>query len=348
MCNGNTTIKLFLLSAFLVSYLTKSSAQSNLKIIKLPAAINNVNEEFSGLVQYRNRVYLLPQYGDHKETKLSGAVNIYSLSADSINRAIEGKDSLHYYRTLKIKNLAQLPNEIADNYQGFEAISIVNQQVYLSIETADNYYYCYLLKGKLDTVKNEINIDSHHFIRLRRYPYIENAGFESLAYLPKQKKLIAYYEFNAMPSGGLGYLIDPAFKKPPTQVKAPFFHFRITDITATNNGRIFGINYYWNGDYNSYLNNGIISNQEDRIKLLVPDLKDSLNRSPDYLKNTHTTYARIVTLKNYHDKKWRQVASFDGFKNNWEGITLFKKGALIITDANRSNKQLTTFGYVEF
>jgi hypothetical protein len=111
---------------------------------------------------------------------------------------------------------------------------------------------------------------------------------------------------------------------------------------------LYGINYYWNGDYNNYLNNGIVTHPEAKLKTAIPDLEKPINNNPDYLKDKQTTYARIISLKNYKDKKWQQVVAFDGEKNNWEGITLFKKGALIITDANHSNKQLTTLAYIEF
>ena len=84
---------------------------------------------------------------------------------------------------------------------------------------------------------------------------------------------------------------------------------------------------------------------KDKIKATVPDLSQPINNDPKYLEEK--TYARIIKQKSYRDK-WTQVATFDGYKNNWEGITLFKKGALVITDANRSNKQLSTFGYIEF
>jgi hypothetical protein len=327
----------------------KGNAQSKLKNIPLPISINGINEEYSGITLWNGRVYLLPQYGSYKETKPNGDFNIYSILADSINRVIEGKDTaLTQYKTIKVKNIGKLPDIIKQNYQGMESITIVNGEVYLAIETTETFYYCYLIKGRLNILKNEITIDPIHYLSLRRYPYIQNAGFESVTYLPKEKKLLAYYEFNAMPDGGIGYLIDPAFKKPPQQIKAPFLYFRTTDITATHNDRIYGINYYWNGDYNSYLNNGILSRQEPQIKKLVPGLRDSLNHNPDYLKHEPTTYARIVTMKNYKAKQWQQVVAFDGFKNDWEGITLFKKGALIITDANRNKKQVTTLAYIAF
>lgn len=322
-------------------------AQNKLKPIQLPEVINGVNQEYSGITQYKGRIYLLPQYGNHKETKTEGEFNIYSLLADSVNRVISGLDTgLTTYKTIKVKNLNKLPLIIKQNYQGFESITIVNNQVYMAMETPTMYYYCYLFKGVLDTVRNEINLDTKHYISLRRYPYIENAGFESVAYLPNEKKLLAYYEFNGMPGGGIGYLIDPSFKKSSQQIKAPFLYFRITDIATTASGEIYGINYHYNGDYDEYLNNGILNNREDDIKKAVADLKDKLTKSPDYLKNN--TYARIVTLKNYKDKQWQHVTTFDSEKDNWEGITLFKKGALIITDANRSTKQLSSFAYIEF
>lgn len=321
--------------------------QNKLKPIPLPEIINGVNQEYSGITQYRGRIYLLPQYGNHKETKTEGEFNIYSLLADSINQVINGKDStLVAFKTIKVKNLDRIPEIIKRNYQGFESITIVNGQVYIAMETPTMHYYCYLFKGVLDTLKNEINLDVKNYISLRRIPYIENAGFESVAYLPKENKLLAYYEFNGMPNGGIGYLIDPSFKKLPQQINAPFLYFRITDIATTPTGRIYGINYHYNGDYDQYLKNGILMNREEDIKKKVPELENKLNQSPSYLKNN--TYARIVTLKSYKQKQWQQVASFESDKDNWEGITLFNKGALIITDANRSAKQSSSFAYIEF
>ena len=323
--------------------------QTHLKYIPLPIAISGLNEEFSGMCIYKNRVYLEPQYGDHKETRLAGDFNIYSILADSITRVIKGKDStLTRYKTIRVTNLNLLPDSIKQNYEGFEAISIINNQVYLAIETADTYSYCFLLKGELDIARNQITIDPVRILSLKRPLYIKNAGFESVTWLPSEKKLLAYYEFNGHPGGGTGFLIDTGFKKASAVISSPFLYFRITDIAATKRGRIYGINYLWSGDYNYYLNNKIIQHPEDNIKVTIPDLRDSLTANHNYLKETRTTYARIVTLKNYHDTHWREVVSFEGYKLNWEGLALFRKGALIVTDANRSTKQLTSFAYVQF
>jgi hypothetical protein len=332
-------------SSFSIAY-----GQNAYKNIPLPKSINGVNEEFSGMTMYKGRVYLEPQYGSHKETKLNGDFYLYSLSADSIGRVIDRKDTaLTNYRTISVKNLNKLPDSVKAYYEGFEAITIVNNTAYLSIETNDTYDYCFLLKGKLDIAKNEITIDPLHFVTLKRPLRVDNAGFESVAWLPKEKKLLAYYEYNGEPKGGRGYLIDPDFTKAPEQVETPSLYFRITDIATTGDDKIYGINYFWNGDYNAYLNNGVLKNQEENIKQSIPDLKAGLDTDTAYLKQKSTSYGRIVMLNNRKDKQWKQVTSaFPAPKNNWEGIALYRKGALIITDANRSSHQLTTFGYVEF
>lgn len=322
-------------------------AQNVYKNIPLPKDISGVNEEFSGMTIYGNHLYLEPQYGDHKETKLDGDFALYRILTDSIGRVIDGQDTaLTAYKTISVKKLNLLPDSVKANYEGFEAISIVNNTVFLSIETDDKYAYCFILKGKLDTVKGEVTIDPVHFISLQRYPSISNAGFESVTYLPKENKLLAYYEFNAMPKGGCGYLIDTSFNKAPEQLKTPFLYFRITDIAAASNGHIYGINYFWNGDYNAYLNNDWVKNPEAAISKAIHELGGKLKADPGYLRNN--PYAAIVTLDSRKSKQWKYVRSFDGVKNNWEGIALYKKGALIVTDANRSSKQAERLVYVDF
>lgn len=324
-----------------------ASGQSKYKTLPLPLALRSINEEFSGMAQFGNRVYILPQYGSSKETGLDGNFEMYSFRSDSISRVIDGKDTaLTAFSMLKVRNLEKLPDFMKKTYQGFETITFLGNSVYMAIETVDTAANCYLIRGVVDTVKKEINIDHKNYLALKRPFYVSNAGYESITWLPGINRLIAFYEFNAAADGNTAYLIDTSLTNPPEAVNTPFLYFRNTDAVTASNGRIYAINYFWDGDYEKYLNNGIVRNAEDDIKSAIPCLKDSLTKNPDYLK-THT-FARIVYLKNHRKKKWKQMAVFDGFKNDWEGITLFKKGALVIADANRSTKQVTRLAYVEF
>lgn len=337
------------LLCILLFVISNGYGQAGYKTISLPAKINGVNEEYSGMAIWKNRAYIEPQYGSNKDTKLDGDFFIYSIRCDSISRVIDGRDAgLTAYRTLRVNNLNKLPDSIKKFYEGFEAITIVNGKIFLTVETDDACDYCFILKGSLDTANNEIKIDPVHFATLKRYPYIVNAGFESVTYLPKENKLLAVYEFNSNINGGTAFLLDTAFKKPAQKIQVPFVYFRITDITATTAGKIYGINSYWNGDYNSYLNNNIIRHQEENIKRAIPDLTYNMQNDTAYLKGKTTCYVRIVSLNTYKDKHWKQVATFECEKNNWEGIALFRKGALVISDANRSSKQVTTLAYISF
>jgi hypothetical protein len=328
-----------------------SYSQTKYKNIPLPPAISGVGEEYSGMCTYAGRVYLLPQYGDHKtlikKDNLKGEFLIYSLLADSIDRVVDGRDSaLSAYQSLKVINLDKVPDSIADAYEGFEAISIVNNTVFLSIETGDKFAGCYLLKAQLDLANNQIVVDPVRIIDLKRPEMIYNAGFEAVTWLPAEKKLLAIYEYNGTPNGGQGYLIDTSFTKLPEPVKTPQLYFRMTDVTASNTGQLFGINYFYNGDYKYYLDNDKLNHQEQNIKKTVPSLKDSLDKDPAYL--TKHTFVRIVTLKNKTSANWQEVVVFNGYKSNWEGLTLYRKGALIITDANNSKKQVTALAYLPF
>jgi len=327
--------------------------QAGYKTIPLPPAIGGVAEEYSGMCSYNGRIYLLPQYGDHKtlikKDNLKGEFNIYSLLADSIGRVLDGRDTaLSAFKTLRVINLDKLPATIADEYEGFEAICIVNNTVFLAIESDDQYQNCYLLKGRLDVAAGQVIIDPAHILRLKRPELIYNAGFEAVTWLPKEQKLLAYYEYNGGMDGGTGYLADTSFIQPPRAIKSPQLYFRVTDITSTGNDTVYGINYFWNGDYKYYLGNGRVNHQESNIAKVIPALRDSLDKNPGYLMSPKTTFARIMKLENYKSSGWQQVATFPGNKNNWEGLTLYRKGALVITDANDSKKQATVLAYIEF
>lgn len=329
-----------LLYTLSVIFSLPAAAQSSLKNIPLPHKINSVNEEFSGMTWSGNRLYLLPQYGNHKETLLDGEFSLYSLHADSISRVIDGIDTaLTQFKVLSVKNLDKLPDSVKMHYQGFEAITFYKNEVFLAIETDDKYDYCFIIKGVLDEQQSQILIDPTRTIALKRYPYIFNAGFESLTYLPDKHKLMALFEFNGMHTGGIGFLIDTDFKNKPRAIAVPYLPFRITDIEATKRGSIYGINYYWEGDYNVYLNNNISRNQESAVRKWAPEFGDSLKTK---------SYARIVTKKRWKSKSWDQVTAFEANKTNWEGLALFRNGALVITDANRSKKLKAIFAFIEF
>lgn len=311
--------------------------------IPLPEEISGVAEEFSGMALWNNRVYLLPQYGDQqkKDRLVTDNFFIYSILMDSINLALDSGIPLTKFQKIRVKNLDKLPQEVKEGYEGFEAITILNGTVFMNIESHDNFTNCFMLKGNLDTVTSELTIDTNKVVRLKREFKLDNAGFESIAYLPSENKLLTAYEAN-FHTINYAYLIDTAFTAEPVKTQIPMLPFRITDLFAAD--KIYALNYYYHGDHAIYADSTI-----NDIKASIPEIAEQLNGDPDYLKQKTHEYARIVSLDSLNDKKWKQVVSFPGMKNNWEGMVLFRKGALIVSDANNNAPyQVTTLAYVEF
>lgn len=324
-----------------------ASAQNPLQEIPLPKAINGVGEEYSGMAVWKDRLYLLPQYGGHKDSVLRGDVEIYSIRLDSIRRVITGKDTaLTAYRTLKLTGINQLSDTIRF-YQGFEAIAIVDGQVFLSIETDDEKNKdCYVISGALDIARNRVIINPRSLAVLPRFSFVPNAGFESLTWLPKEKKLLALFEFNASPYGNRGYLLDKNLSKLPQVVSMPFSYFRITDAAATTSG-IYALNYFWSGDYKDYLNNCLV--REDASLLdSVPPLRPLVTADSGWLRGKNNCLTRILKLSNLKGSRWVQekVVETGCSGANWEGIVPFDKGFLIISDANIKSYLRTALGYV--
>jgi len=311
--------------------------------IPLPEEISGVAEEFSGMALWNNRVYLLPQYGDQQKADRLVEDNffIYGILTDSINLALDNNIPLTKFQKIKVKNLNKLPQEVKEGYEGFEAITIVDGTVYMNIETHDNFANCFMLKGNLDTATNELTIDTSKVIRLKREFHLENAGFESIAYLPSENKLLTAYEAN-FHIVNYAYLVDTGFTSAPVKTQIPMLPFRITDLFAGD--KIYALNYYYHGDHAIYADSSI-----NEIRTTIPELAEQLNADSNYLKQKTHEYARIVSLDSLNDTKWKQVVSFPGPKNNWEGMVLFRKGALIVSDANNNAPhQVTTLAYVEF
>jgi hypothetical protein len=118
--------------------------------------------------------------------------------------------------------------------------------------------------------------------------------------------------------------------------------FRITELFAGD--KIYALNYYYHGDHATYADSTMAD-----IRTTIPELATELSNDPDYLKEKNHEFARIVSMDSLNDTKWKQIATFPGQKNNWEGMVLFRKGALIVSDANNNAPyQVTTLAYVEF
>ncbi|MBL7699995.1 MAG: hypothetical protein JNK79_17645 [Chitinophagaceae bacterium] len=301
--------------------------------------------QLSGIALHHNRLYLLPQFLSNSNPDLKGDLFLYSVSADTIQRVIDGTDpAIATCVPVRIKNADKLPQEIHDHYGGFEAIAITGEKVYLTIESKGTWSNNYLVCGKLNIKKREITINPKKVVTLKRFDQTDNAGFESLAYDAYNKKFTAIYEFNAAAQSSSAYEIGRRMRS-ARKVELPFAYFRITDITYSND-TLFALNYHWGGDYKSYLKDY----HPENIRDSVPELKPMLDQDSLCLENPGKCFTRIMYRVPKSRTGWKTavVVHEETSENNWEGLVRFRNGFLIVSDSNTKGRLITTLRYVQY
>ncbi|HEX2627509.1 MAG TPA: hypothetical protein VHM26_00805, partial [Chitinophagaceae bacterium] len=221
-----------------------------------------------------------------------------------------------------LKNVKQIKNA----YDGFEAIAIVGDSCYILIESKDKDPFCYLIKAVFD---GDGLIVQPNPVELRKPRQKKNVGFEAMYYDPTTKRLKIFFEYNGFDttpdSTSMGYEVNTSMSS-VTRFSIPTLPFRLTDITMNNVGDIYGVNFYWGGEYDQYLR-------------FAADSVNALEKFPAIpLKTDNDEYfGRIVRLKN---NEWAGVGDLFSTKINWEGMAAFDNGFFLISDDNKSKHGL--------
>jgi len=312
-------------SAFLCLAFFRTNAQR----VALPSGLDNGRYEYSGLAVYGNRgLLLLPQHADKiKDTNVS---QIQALSLRKTNPAKHQTFARSDVHAIKIND----PRHLLDvkNSEGFEAITVVGHDVYLSMETtAETEDSCFLFKGELKkeaiTIRQRIGLP--HLKNCSGQP-LGNAGYESLTYLPKEKKLLAIYEYEGEANKPAGFKVDPKFQKPATPVylDKPLC-FRITDIQATKTGGYFGVNVCYEGTMkdDNYLACHCSSDNRDVNAVMEGKMR---------------SFSQIIAFTPVNDSiyHWEHFRNIDAsMPVNWEGFVMVGDRFLLINDTNNAQNK---------
>lgn len=316
-------IILFLLSFFAINAYSQK-AKFTIQKLKLPAEIEYYNNQFSGLYITNDNLLLLSEsrLQDKAEAKL------YALKIADVERNIQDSNYVLPYKKITIKNLNILRdkmNFIGDDYEGLEAITIKDNAVYLSVETATQSNNCYLLKGTLqDTI---LNMDVLFMLPTPKPEdangkHIYNAGYEAITTI--DDAVYNIFEYNYFPkNNNIAIAIIPnsytnvAYQK----VVVDELPFRITDITKTGKKTFTAINYFYKGE-----------GDDEVYRVPTFDVKnDTLIRD----KKGYKSYCRLITMEFKKNKfTWKPLWEFPAqfWAYNWEGIAAYKNGYFIIND----------------
>ena len=264
---------------------------------------------------YNERLFLLPE-------NLGGF--LFTISKIEILSAL-GKKNKKPITPKQTRFLTPDYSKTIPGFDGFEAISFNNDEVFISIEAEENgIMYGYVAWGEINPRTLEIQIKDENIKKLNTPIQIENMSFESLLF--HNENLIMIYEANGLNlQKKVMQTIFSARRNTISYIDFENIEYRITDVTKIDqHNKFWGINYFWPGDE----------------KLLMPSKDFILNRFIE--GKSHSQSKAVERLIEFEIKDNKiilsninpiQLVLDSDNSRNWEAIArLDDKGFLIATD----------------
>jgi hypothetical protein len=303
---------------------------SEVPVVQIPlsGSITKKKAELSGLAWFGDTLLLLPQYPE-KFGPDEGA--LFVIPKQSILDYLDGKSRQPIVPSKVVLKAPGLKKSIPD-YEGFEAIALWNQTIYMTIESGkDHAMMGYLVSGTLSPELTELVLDTTHVVEIEPAIQMDNRTDEAI--FIKHDTIYTIFEVNAaeLNSQPVAHVFGLDLT-PQGTVHFQGLPYRLTDATAGTDGKIWVINSLSPGDTELFTSsdpltekyyNGTPAVEVHQVERLVQlDLSDSGIILAD------TPPIQIV---------------LGGEARNWEGIVqLDDRGFLLVTDEHPD----TIFGFV--
>lgn len=221
------------------------SPPKEVKIKEVPLAgpIANPKAQISGMAWHGDTLIILPQYPE-KGPAISTNPSLFILTKneiiDFLNGSIPGPLTPTRISILGGSLLSQVPG-----YEGYEAIAITGDKVYLTIEANDSGRMAgYLVEGTYIPEQGTVHIDPASLIELPLPAQIFNYAYETL--ISTDSNLLTIYEANGIELNPTPFAIR-ADKSSSSFEEIGFRHieYRMTDATDMDeNGRFWVTNIF--------------------------------------------------------------------------------------------------------
>lgn len=293
-------------------------------VIKLPEDVAYHDNQFSGLQVWKNRLYLLAE----SRLQENARAKLCVAELRTLKRSLRDSSRALSFSTYPILELDKVRAKIlaaGGDYEGLEAMTLEENTIYFSVETATPSPDCYLVRGRLSDTT--VQMDTGFLAAIPKFTglngkAIYNAGYEAMTWF--QGNLYAFYEYNYFPGSNFVRVLDKfSFTGNQCQHLFPIerLPFRITDITGDGENRFTALNFFYKGD------------GEDAV--YRPDAGDSLNNALVRVNGSYKSYARLVSLRItgsgiQWEPLWEFPESYQG--HNWEGIAAYRNGYFVMND----------------
>ncbi len=321
------------LARFLPAASATGPAEHGVTLIPLAGPLAARDAEFSGLARWGDEYVLLPQYPGRYDG------NLFTLSEAEIVAALAGVDG---------DGLTPAPLAFDDGglsatvpgFEGFEAIAIAGDRVYLTIEADDGPTMTgYIVVGTIDAATRRVTLDPSTLAPMAEQASIDNMSYEALSLLP-DGRVLAFYEANGVQVNPqpVAYLFDAA-GAPAGTVPSPTLEYRITDATpAGADGHFWAINYFFPGDAAK-----LAPAADALVERYGAGATHVANRAVERLVELQVTDAGVGLAA----RPPLQLSLLPGVARNWEGIaplqTEYLDGFLLVSDTFPA----TMLGFVE-
>lgn len=211
--------------------------------IPLAGPIAIPKAQISGMAWHGDTLIMLPQYPE-KEPALGTYPSVFTLEKDDVISFIEGRSSEPLIPT-RLSFLGGALESYIPGYEGYEAIAIDGDKIFLTIEANDNGSMAgYLVEGTYLVDQNSIQIDPSSLAVIPIPVQIFNYAYESL--IVSEDELLMIYEAN-----GVELNPDPYAIRTDNTLDAFLelgfdnIEYRMTDATRIDdNGRFWVLNIF--------------------------------------------------------------------------------------------------------
>ena len=317
----------YLVTVLFLSQLLNAQQQNfSIHHIKLPPALAEPENQFSGLQVADEKLFLLPEC----RIQQGHTARVYTINLSDIEKQLKDSSYSLPFEEIQITGLQAIMELIEKNgqkFEGLEAFIVSGKTAYFSVETPTASPDCYLLKGKITEGSIKLNgrITAIKKPAKKDGTGIYNAGFEAIAL--RKNKLLAFYEYNYFDKSFVYSLKKSLSKTKRGSLVFDNLPFRITDITPSGYNHYTAINYFYKGD------------GEDTVYRVQST--DNTNYSLIHSEGKFTDYCRLVNIEYRHKKfEWKTLWEFpkNYFGYNWEGIAAYNNGYFITNDKYTANK----------
>ena len=285
--------------------------------IKLSGLITNPKQEISGMDWFQKRLFLLPE---------NQGGYLFSFDKFELMKAINSQNRNNKPLTPK-QTRFETPDykSLIPGFEGFEAISFYNNNVYISLEAENNgIMQCYIVWGKIDSKTYEVSIPEENLIQINTPIQLTNMTYETI--VNANDNLYIIYEANgANLQKTISQKVLSFNNNDISEISFPSVEYRITDATRVDSeNKFWCINYFWPGDK----------------KLLNPSSDNVFKKTKK--DNSHQNSEIVERLIEFEIKNNQivlsnkdpiQIVLDNKDSRNWEAIArLDNEGFLIATD----------------